>query len=57
MDTDYNITQAAFESGFNDLKYFREQFTKLFGLRPSDYVKTFRKGRGKHTSTDDTDDN
>ncbi|MFL5746526.1 MAG: two-component regulator propeller domain-containing protein [Niastella sp.] len=57
METDCNITQAAFESGFNDLKYFREQFTRLFGLRPSDYVKTFRKGRGKHSSTDDTDDN
>jgi CheY-like chemotaxis protein/AraC-like DNA-binding protein len=57
METDHNITQAAFESGFNDLKYFREQFTRLFGLRPSDYVKTFRKGRGKHTSQDDTDDN
>jgi signal transduction histidine kinase/ligand-binding sensor domain-containing protein/CheY-like chemotaxis protein len=57
METNYNITQVAFESGFNDLKYFREQFTKLFGLRPSDYVKTFRKGRSKNTSTDDTDDN
>jgi signal transduction histidine kinase/ligand-binding sensor domain-containing protein/CheY-like chemotaxis protein len=56
MESDHNITQVAFESGFNDLKYFREQFTKLFGLRPSDYVKTFRKGRGKHSSTDDTDD-
>jgi signal transduction histidine kinase/ligand-binding sensor domain-containing protein/DNA-binding response OmpR family regulator len=57
METDNNITQAAFEAGFNDIKYFREQFTKLFGLRPSDYVKTFRKGRGKQTSADDTDDN
>jgi AraC-like DNA-binding protein len=57
METDNNTTQAASESGFNDIKYFREQFTKLFGLRPSDYVKTFRKGRGKHNSADDTDDN
>jgi signal transduction histidine kinase/ligand-binding sensor domain-containing protein/CheY-like chemotaxis protein/AraC-like DNA-binding protein len=57
METDHNITQVAFESGFNDLKYFREQFTKLFGLRPSDYVKTFRKGRGKHASSDDMEDN
>lgn len=57
METDCNITQAALASGFNDLKYFREQFTKLFELRPSDYVKTFRKGRGKPTPTDDIDDN
>lgn len=56
MEANCNITQAAFEAGFNDLKYFREQFTKLFGLRPSDYVKTFRKGRSKHTSADDADD-
>jgi signal transduction histidine kinase/AraC-like DNA-binding protein/ActR/RegA family two-component response regulator len=52
METEYNITQAAFESGFNDLKYFREQFTRLFGLRPSDYVKIFRKGRGRDASKD-----
>jgi len=57
METDNNITQAAFEAGFNDIKYFREQFTKLFGLRPSEFVKTFRKGRGKHNSADDPDDN
>ncbi|MBO9203868.1 MULTISPECIES: hybrid sensor histidine kinase/response regulator transcription factor [Niastella] len=56
METDNNITQAAFESGFNDLKYFREQFTKLFGLRPSDYVKTYRRGRGKHPAAEDNDD-
>lgn len=57
METDNNITQTAFEAGFNDLKYFREQFTRLFGLRPSDYVKTFRKGRSKPASPDDIDDN
>jgi signal transduction histidine kinase/ligand-binding sensor domain-containing protein/CheY-like chemotaxis protein len=48
METNLNISEAAFEAGFNDMKYFREQFTKLFGLRPSDYLKAFRKGLGKN---------
>lgn len=42
IETDYTINIAALTAGFNDMKYFREQFTKLFGMKPSDYVKTFR---------------
>jgi signal transduction histidine kinase/DNA-binding response OmpR family regulator len=42
IETDYNINQAALTAGFNDMKYFREQFFRLFGMKPSDYVKTFR---------------
>lgn len=35
----FNITQAAYEAGFNDLKHFRKSFLKQFGLTPSDYLK------------------
>ncbi|MEO6733519.1 MAG: two-component regulator propeller domain-containing protein [Ferruginibacter sp.] len=37
-----NINQAAFQVGINDVRYFREQFVKLFGLTPSDYIKKYR---------------
>lgn len=32
-----SISQAAFESGFNDIKYFRKVFKDYFGQLPSDY--------------------
>ena len=34
-----NITQASIEVGFEDSKYFRQQFVKLFGMTPSEYIK------------------
>jgi len=39
---DANVNQAAFQVGINDVKYFRVQFNKLFGMNPSDYIKKFR---------------
>jgi signal transduction histidine kinase/ligand-binding sensor domain-containing protein/DNA-binding response OmpR family regulator len=42
INTDKNVSEAALEAGFNDLKHFREQFSKLFGMTPSEYVKKFR---------------
>ncbi|WP_431294456.1 hybrid sensor histidine kinase/response regulator transcription factor [Pedobacter sp. P26] len=42
IDSEYNISQTAIHCGFTDIKYFREQFTKLFGMRPSDYVKKYK---------------
>lgn len=35
----FNITQAAYETGFNDLKHFRKSFQKQFGVTPSEYLK------------------
>ena len=35
----YSVTEAAFESGFNDIKYFRKRFHDQFGVNPSDYRK------------------
>ncbi|TCR13082.1 two component regulator with propeller domain [Sphingobacterium sp. JUb78] len=43
INTDAKINEAADMAGFYDIKYFREQFKKLFGSNPSDYVKKYRK--------------
>jgi signal transduction histidine kinase/ligand-binding sensor domain-containing protein/CheY-like chemotaxis protein/AraC-like DNA-binding protein len=32
-----NVSEAAYSTGFNDLKYFRESFKKLFGKNPSEF--------------------
>jgi AraC-like DNA-binding protein len=42
LTTDSTVAEAAYKVGLNDLKYFREQFNKLFGVNPSDYIKKFR---------------
>lgn len=35
----YAVTDAAFEAGFNDIKYFRKRFQDQFGVSPSEYKK------------------
>jgi signal transduction histidine kinase/ligand-binding sensor domain-containing protein/CheY-like chemotaxis protein/AraC-like DNA-binding protein len=42
LTEDINITQASAEVGFEDQKYFRQQFVKLFGMTPSMYVKKYK---------------
>ncbi len=37
--TNMNISQIAYEVGFNDLKYFRESFKEYFQLTPSEYKR------------------
>ncbi|MEO8254422.1 MAG: two-component regulator propeller domain-containing protein [Flavobacterium sp.] len=37
-----SIIQASAEVGFEDQKYFRQQFVKLFGMTPSAYVKKYK---------------
>ncbi len=32
-----NVSEAAYSIGFNDLKYYRESFKKLFGKNPSEF--------------------
>jgi signal transduction histidine kinase/DNA-binding response OmpR family regulator/sugar lactone lactonase YvrE len=39
-DSKQNVSQIAFECGFNDLKYFRTCFRDQFGQSPSAYRKT-----------------
>lgn len=47
INTNHNVNETASEVGFNDIKYFREQFSKLFGMNPSEYIKKYRKVFGK----------
>ena len=42
-----NVNEAASQVGFTSPKYFREQFVKLFGMTPSEYIKKYRKPFGK----------
>ena len=35
----YNVADVTYMVGYNDLKYFRDQFKKEFGVSPSEYVK------------------
>ena len=42
IQTDLQIKEIAFQIGFQDIKYFREQFSKLFEMKPSDFVRKYR---------------
>jgi YesN/AraC family two-component response regulator len=41
------ITEVAYITGFNDIRYFRQQFYELFKINPSEYIKNYRKVLGK----------
>ncbi len=53
IHTENNVNETASQVGFNDVKYFRIQFSKLFGLNPSDYIKKFRKSFNSTHTVDD----
>jgi AraC-like DNA-binding protein len=38
-ETDHNITQICFESGFNNISYFNRQFKEITGRKPFEYRK------------------
>jgi ligand-binding sensor domain-containing protein/signal transduction histidine kinase/DNA-binding response OmpR family regulator len=42
INTNCNVNEAAYRVGLNDIKYFREQFHKLFGMNPSEFIKKHR---------------
>jgi signal transduction histidine kinase/ligand-binding sensor domain-containing protein/DNA-binding response OmpR family regulator len=42
IQSDMNVNEVAFQTGFNSIKYFRSQFFKLFGANPSDFLKQKR---------------
>lgn len=48
INSDYNINETAFYVGIKDIKYFREQFAKTFGMKPSEYIEKYRKSLGKN---------
>jgi len=43
ITTDNTIRQTMYIVGMNDIKYFREQFKKVFMMNPSEYIKKYRK--------------
>lgn len=43
ISTEYTVQETTFRVGIKDARYFREQFHKLFGMNPSDYIKKYRK--------------
>jgi signal transduction histidine kinase/ligand-binding sensor domain-containing protein/DNA-binding response OmpR family regulator len=53
ITTDANVNQVSMEVGINDIKYFRSQFNKLFGMNPSEYIKKFRKPFNKNFTLSD----
>jgi signal transduction histidine kinase/ligand-binding sensor domain-containing protein/DNA-binding response OmpR family regulator len=52
INTNYNVNETANMVGINDIKYLREQFNKLFGMNPSDYIRRYRKVLGKKFTVD-----
>nr|WP_294900097.1 two-component regulator propeller domain-containing protein [uncultured Pedobacter sp.] len=42
INTDCKVNEGAYQAGFNDIRYFREQFAKVFGMNPSEYIRTYR---------------
>ncbi|MGN7783832.1 hybrid sensor histidine kinase/response regulator transcription factor [Niabella sp. 22666] len=42
ITTNDTVSEVAYSVGFSDVKYFREQFTKLFKMKPTDYIKQYR---------------
>ncbi|GAA4808167.1 hybrid sensor histidine kinase/response regulator transcription factor [Olivibacter ginsenosidimutans] len=43
LSTDATVYEVAYQVGIRDLKYFREQFAKQYGMNPSEYIKQYRK--------------
>jgi ligand-binding sensor domain-containing protein/signal transduction histidine kinase/DNA-binding response OmpR family regulator len=43
INTDNTVLETAYMVGINDPKYFRAQFSKLFGVNPSEYIRKYRK--------------
>lgn len=53
INADYNINETAFYVGIKDIKYFREQFTRTFGMKPSEYIDKYRKIHGRSYKLND----
>ena len=47
INTNYNISETAFQVGISDIKHFRKHFTSLFGMKPSAYIEKYRRNLGK----------
>jgi signal transduction histidine kinase/ligand-binding sensor domain-containing protein/DNA-binding response OmpR family regulator len=52
INSNHNVNETAVMVGINDIKYFREQFNKLFGMNPSEYIRRYRNTHGKQYTVD-----
>ena len=43
VDTGHNVNEVATTVGIFDARYFREQFSKQFGMNPSEFIRKYRK--------------
>nr|WP_183580900.1 hybrid sensor histidine kinase/response regulator transcription factor [Mucilaginibacter sp. X5P1] len=43
ISTDLQIKEVAYRIGIQDVRYFREQFHKLFEMNPSEFIRKYRK--------------
>ncbi|HTG57265.1 MAG TPA: DNA-binding response regulator, partial [Niabella sp.] len=43
IDSAHNVNEVASLVGIFDARYFREQFSRQFGMNPSDFIKKYRK--------------
>ena len=50
ISTENTIRQTMYSVGMNDIKYFREQFKKVFLMNPSEYIKKYRRVFSKTVS-------
>ncbi|RXK86014.1 two-component regulator propeller domain-containing protein [Filimonas effusa] len=50
INANHNVSETAFMVGMKDVRYFREQFFKLFGMNPSEYIEKYRKSFGNNYS-------
>jgi len=46
INTNYNVNETALRVGIYDIKFFRAEFNKVFGMNPSEYIKKYRKTFG-----------
>ncbi|MFA8435859.1 MAG: helix-turn-helix domain-containing protein [Marinifilaceae bacterium] len=42
ISSDLNVTEIAFEVGFNSPRYFRQYFKEKYGMSPSTYINIYR---------------
>jgi len=49
MEENTTISHACFESGFNNLSHFNEQFKKITHHTPTEYIEAYRSDEKKHS--------
>ncbi len=54
LERGMNVSQAAYETGFNNPKYFTKYFKEAFAMLPSEYVKE-KKGNEQGFDTNSSD--